>query len=155
MCSVGPSFETPWPWWSSRITLSPSISARATAPSASSPLAPERRRRHLRGQTPQLSPDPLEAPAQSRTRRTAELKLDPDGSITGDITLTCRFLAADQQAAEAAAKDALQAAVPHDVQLKLVALKGLDTYNTPLTAAFTVSGQLGGATGKRILIPAQ
>jgi hypothetical protein len=45
--------------------------------------------------------------------------------------------------------------VPHDVQLKLVALKGLDTYNTPLTAAFTVSGQLGGATGKRILIPAQ
>jgi hypothetical protein len=108
---------------------------------------------------------PDEPTVGSQTQRVADIKLDAAGNVEGTVTITWinnagfslrrRFLREDQQAVETATEEALQRKVPTGVQLKLVSLKGLDTYNTPLVATFSVSGKLGTPTGKRLLVPAQ
>jgi hypothetical protein len=107
-------------------------------------------------------------PAESvgaQTQRLAELKLNPDGDVEGTLTITWNYIAAlsnrrqflreDQQAVESTIANNLQGRIPVGVQLKLISLKGLDTYNGPLVATFSVSGKLATVTGKRLIVPAE
>jgi hypothetical protein len=101
----------------------------------------------------------------AQTQRSAELKLGPEGTVDGTVTVVWNNIAAlshrrqfireDQQAVETAITNSLQNKVPDGVQLKLLSLKGLDTYNDPLVATFGVSGKLGVSTGKRLVVPAE
>jgi hypothetical protein len=100
----------------------------------------------------------------AHTQRVAELKLDSQGNVEGTVTIAWnniaalffrrQFLSGDQHAVETNITSDLQDRVPTNVQLKLITLKGLDTYNDPLVATFSVSGKLGIATGKRLVVPA-
>jgi hypothetical protein len=119
----------------------------------------------LNGKQPKFQFTPAEPTVGSQTQRTADIKLNETGNANGTVTITWinnaglslrhRFLREDQRAAETAAENSLQSKVPAGIQLKLVSLKGLDTYNTPVVATFSITGQLGTPTGKRLLVPAE
>ena len=108
---------------------------------------------------------PVEPPKASQRQRLAELTLDPEGNLQGTVTLIWantaglalrrQFLREDRHAVETTITNGLQENVPAGIQLKFVSLKGLDTYNSLLIATFEVSGKLGIATGKRLVIPSQ
>ncbi len=99
------------------------------------------------------------------TDRAAELTLAANGAVNGKITIVWQgnaglamrrqVLREDAHAVETAAEKQLQSRVPEGVEVKLVTLTGLDDATQPLTGTFSVTGKLGVATGKRVILPAQ
>jgi hypothetical protein len=99
----------------------------------------------------------------SRTQRIAELKLDPQGALSGKITMIYsgdpgvswrqRALAGDSASLEHEIRTSVENLVPASLQLKVISIDNVDNYEQPLIAKFDVEGSLGASTGKRVLLP--
>jgi hypothetical protein len=96
--------------------------------------------------------------------RFAELTLDPDGQVHGEIrenmsgaeALYWRqaALRGDETAVKKQFEQALQQSMPPGIQVKTNHFIGLADYSTSLMAIVDVSGTLGTQTGKHLFLPA-
>jgi hypothetical protein len=108
---------------------------------------------------------PEEGYQHDLTDRVADLTLTPGGDVTGTVKVVWSGLAglnlrrlrikSDQVAVEHSAEQQLQQELPAGIEVHLESLTGLENGDAPLVGSFKVSGKLGIATGKRMLIPAQ
>ncbi len=99
----------------------------------------------------------------SVVERKGTLQLGPDGKIDGTVTLSMTGVEAlrwrqialrdDEDEAKRQIGDELQQLVPDGVRVKTTGLTGLADFSQPLVATLEVSGSMGTATGKRILLP--
>jgi hypothetical protein len=115
--------------------------------------------------TVKIRATPAEPAKAFRTERTAEITLAADGSVTGTVKvvwtinaglkLRQRAISEDRTAVNMTAEKELQADVPLGMTVKLESLVGLEDSEVPLVATFAVSGTLGQATRRRIVLPAQ
>jgi hypothetical protein len=101
----------------------------------------------------------------SQYTRLGDLKMNPDGSISGIVKLTMTglpalhwrqlFLRTDLAETQRALKHAVEESLPKGMTIELQSLQGIDLYEQPLVATYHVQGPLGTATSKRIIVPAQ
>ena len=106
---------------------------------------------------------PAEPYTFSRVQRIAELKLDPQGALSGKIIMNYtgdpavswrhRALIGDSASLEREIRTSVENLVPASLQLKVASIDNVDNYEQPLTATFNVEGSLGTSTGKRVLLP--
>jgi hypothetical protein len=95
--------------------------------------------------------------------RYAELKLDSDYKLQGQIRMTLsgsealhwrqHILLTDEEQAKKDFEDALQKDMPAGVVVKTNHFIGVTDYDHTFMVVLDVSGQMGTATGKRIIIP--
>jgi hypothetical protein len=95
--------------------------------------------------------------------RKATLQLGPDGKLEGTITLSMTGVEAlrwrqvalrnDEEETKKRIGEELQTLVPDGARVKTTGLTGLTDESQPLVATLEVSGSMGTATGKRILLP--
>jgi len=100
----------------------------------------------------------------NKTDRIAQLSLDPDGKLHGFIRVTMSgtealhwrqvALSGDVDELKKEFDQYLQERVPPGVEVKTNHFVGLTDYTTMLMAQVDVSGTLGTATGKRVILPA-
>jgi hypothetical protein len=101
----------------------------------------------------------------SRVDRTAELKLDPSGNVTGTVTLVfggtaglslrLGALIEDEQFVRMELEKSMQESVPSGIDIKLQSLTGLADAESPLAAKLSVTGTLAVPTSRRLIVPAQ
>ena len=110
---------------------------------------------------------PLETPAQAytdnETVRNADLQLGPDGALKGTVRVTMngvealrwrqRALRSDEQDAKNEFEHEIQDRVPDGVVVKMNHFVSLGDYNNGLMAVLDVTGSMGTAAGKRVLLP--
>ena len=99
----------------------------------------------------------------SVVERKATLQLGPDGKLQGTITLSMTGVEAlrwrqvalrnDEEETKKRIGEELQTLVPDGARVKTTGLTGLTDESQPLVATLEVSGSMGTATGKRILLP--
>ncbi|MBT9329994.1 DUF3857 domain-containing protein [Paracidobacterium acidisoli] len=97
------------------------------------------------------------------TRRYADIQLDPDGKVHGDIrilfagaqALRWRHAALrnDEEEVKKDFEDELQRVVPPGITVKTDHFVGLNDYTTALMVMANISGTMGTATGKRVFLP--
>jgi hypothetical protein len=97
-------------------------------------------------------------------KRTADLKIDPDGQLHGTVRIVMTgsdalrwrqdALLTDVEAVKKDFRDTMAAPLPSTVTLQLTSLGPLDNGEAPLTATFDVTGTIGTRTGKRSFLPA-
>jgi hypothetical protein len=120
--------------------------------------------RQTSGSTTELAQTPSPQYTEAVTNRVAELKLEPDGSAKGRITLVwtgqealqrrLEGLQTDEAGRKKAAEDELRALLPEQAVVKLESLGAWDEGDQPLRARFDVEiPALAGVTGKRLLLP--
>ncbi|HEX4575766.1 MAG TPA: DUF3857 domain-containing protein [Edaphobacter sp.] len=107
---------------------------------------------------------PPESYTYSRTQRVADLTLDQQGAITGNITLTYsgspaldwrqRSLTGDATSLERDLRTSVEQMMPNGIEVKVASISQLNDYEKPLVAKLEVRGTLGSSTGKRLLLPA-
>jgi Transglutaminase-like superfamily len=107
---------------------------------------------------------PGEAYKDSKTQRAADLTMDKDGSVSGPLTVIFsgnaalawrqRSLRTDDAGIRNNLKDAVQRMLPVGLDVQLVTIEKLTDYESPLTVRLTMKGNLGHATGKSIVLPA-
>jgi hypothetical protein len=100
----------------------------------------------------------------NRIDRLADLTLTPDGGVTGTVKVAWAGLAGlslrregarqDAHAVEKTMENQLQSEMPEGVEVKFSEATGLTDPDAVLLAEFAVSGKLGSATGKRLILPA-
>jgi len=105
---------------------------------------------------PNLSKDAITAHA-------ADVTLSPDGSVNGTIKVLMSGPAAmhwrqlalemDFEHVKLQFGDAIRSMLPQGMSASVEKLEGLDTSNGYLSASMKVSGPLGSATGKRLIVP--
>ncbi len=110
---------------------------------------------------------PLETPGSAytdnQTARTADLTLAPDGSLKGVIRITMNgaealrwrqlALRSDEQDTKNEFEHEIQDRVPDGVVVKMNHFVGLTNGQVALMGVLDVSGNMGTATGKRVLLP--
>ena len=110
---------------------------------------------------------PVETPAanypDNQTVRHADLSIGPDGSLHGTARIIMsgaealrwrqEALRADEQQAKSDFEQELQARVPDGVVIKMNHFIGLTDCSSRLMAILDVSGSMGTAAGKRVLLP--
>jgi hypothetical protein len=102
--------------------------------------------------------------AANREDRYANLKLDADGTVHGQIRIAMtgvqalrwrqQALRGDEAEVKKAFEDSLQPQMPPGVQAKTNHFISLNDSKTMLMAIVDVSGSIGTATGKRVFLPA-
>lgn len=95
--------------------------------------------------------------------RTADLTLAANGEVTGVIRVTMKgaealrwrelMLTTDEPEVKKRFEDELQGRVPAGIRVKMNHFIGLPDYNSQLMAVLDVSGTMGTAVGKRVLLP--
>jgi hypothetical protein len=110
-----------------------------------------------------LATTPTESYTSSGVDRVADLKMDEHGIATGPIKLTFhgasalrwrqRSLTGDQESLEHDLTEYLERMLPGGMEVKVASIAKLSDYEEPLVVSYTVSGAIGSATGKRLLIP--
>jgi hypothetical protein len=113
---------------------------------------------------PTLAESPGAGYRDAETLRSAQLRLDASGALTGTARLLLRgtpALAWRQRALETDLpqltkefEDDVGKGLPRGVHVKLTGFDGLQDWKTPLVAHLTVSGTLGTRAGKLLLLPA-
>jgi hypothetical protein len=106
---------------------------------------------------------PLASFKDNETMRNADLTIGPDGSIKGVIRISMggaealqwrlKALSADEQEAKSDFESEVQARVPDGVIVKMDHFINLADNSASLLAVLNVTGNMGTATGKRILLP--
>jgi Domain of Unknown Function with PDB structure (DUF3857)/Transglutaminase-like superfamily len=101
--------------------------------------------------------------AANRTTRVANLQMDEHGEVTGKIdvaftgaeALRWRHIAlrGDEQSLNDGLREMLEGRVPHSLEVKVSEIKNLKEYEQPLQVSYAVTGTLGTATGKRLVLP--
>ena len=102
--------------------------------------------------------------AANRSTRVANLTMDEHGQITGKIDLNFTgaealrwrhvALRGDEQSLKDQLREMLENRVPHSLEVKVSTITGTDQYEQPLKVSYDVTGTLGTATGKRLVMPA-
>jgi hypothetical protein len=97
------------------------------------------------------------------TAHAADLTIDAHGAVTGTVKIVMNGpqalhwrqlnLVADPDEVKKQFNESLQSILPQGVSGEVSAFQGLDTPAGYLSAVVKVSGQLGNATGKRLLLP--
>jgi transglutaminase-like putative cysteine protease len=99
----------------------------------------------------------------SGRNRVANLKMDETGVVSGTVDL--KFLGedalrwrhlvllSDRDSLEHDLKESVERMLPGGMEIKVVSVDKLESYEEPLTAKLEVKGQVGSSTGKRLLIP--
>jgi hypothetical protein len=98
------------------------------------------------------------------TAHTADLVLSSDGAITGTVKIVMSGpaalrwrqlnLTADTAEVQQQFTESLRSVVPPGANVNVEKFQGLDTSSGYLSATVKISGQLGSATGKHLLVPA-
>jgi len=101
--------------------------------------------------------------AANKFNRVANLDLDDKGEVKGKVDLTFTgssalrwrqvALRGDEQSLHHALRAELERMVPKSLEVKVTDVKNLTDYDQPLTVTFSVKGELGTSTGKRIVLP--
>ena len=100
----------------------------------------------------------------AETQRIVSLHIGPDSHIEGVVHVTLtgtaglglrqKYLREDKLSVGNAMEKDLQALAPVGTQIRLKSFTGLEEYESPLVADFTVDGTLGTLTSSRLLLPA-
>ena len=99
----------------------------------------------------------------NETVRNADLEIGPDGSLKGTIRISMggadalrwrlKALSSDEQESKSDYEKEIQACVPDGVIVKMNHFVGISDFNSSLLAILDVSGSMGTAAGKRVLLP--
>jgi Domain of Unknown Function with PDB structure (DUF3857)/Transglutaminase-like superfamily len=99
----------------------------------------------------------------NETVRDADLELGPDGSLKGRLKISMKgvealrwrqaVLRTDEQQAKTDFENEVQARVPDGVTVKMDHFVGLNDSDSGLLAIVNVSGNMGTAAGKRVVLP--
>ena len=113
--------------------------------------------------TKMFLPTPSEAYKYSHTSRVADLQLEQDGHMTGNVTLTYEgspalrwrhvALRNDEAKLHEQMKKELERWMPGDTEVKVTAITGIDNGEVPLKVTATVDGHIGNAVGSRVMLP--
>jgi hypothetical protein len=100
----------------------------------------------------------------SQVQRVADLKMDESGLVTGTVKMTyigapaLRWrqiaLRGDATALEHDLRTRVEELLPSGMEVKVTSISKVADYEQPLVANFTVKGNVGSSTGKRMLLPA-
>jgi hypothetical protein len=106
---------------------------------------------------------PAESYAFSRTLRAASLNVNPEGALSGKLSMTYmgdpairwrhRLLEGDSASLEREIRTSVENLMPSGVEVKMTGIDKADDYEQPFVANFEVKGTLGSSTGKRVLLP--
>jgi hypothetical protein len=99
----------------------------------------------------------------SRTQRVANLTMERDGIVAGNIKMTYmgspglywrqRALTGDAASLDRELTTSIEQLLPNGMEVKVSSIEKLEDYDQPLVVSLDVKGQLGSSTGKRLLIP--
>jgi hypothetical protein len=105
-----------------------------------------------------------EAYTASQVQRIADLKMDENGMVTGTVKMTYTgapalrwrqiALRGDATALEHDLRTRVEDLLPSGMEVKVTSVSKVADYEQPLVVDFTVKGNVGSSTGKRILLPA-
>jgi len=108
---------------------------------------------------------PAETYNSSHIERVADLNLSPNGQVAGvfkivwtgtaGLHIRQQALTGDPKETQTELETSTQNLLPTGVQLKITSLANLSDGEAPLVAFFEVSGTLGSATKKRMVLPSQ
>ena len=117
------------------------------------------------GKEAKFSPTPAMPAKASRIDRVADLSIDAADNLTGTLKISWfgvaglglrrRAVFEDEQSVRSSFEHDLQADLPEGVEVKLQSFDGLADPNSVLVAKLAVSGRLGTATAKRLIVPSQ
>jgi len=106
---------------------------------------------------------PGEKFAANRLIRTASLDVGDHGELSGKIEITYEgsralewretALLGDEESLHHDLETSLQESLPKSIEVKVSGIKNLEDYENPLLVSYDVTGTLGEATGKRLVIP--
>ena len=101
----------------------------------------------------------------TKTTRIGDLVLNEHGEVSGTLTITYtgsaalqwrqRSLRGDEESLKHGMRTSMEAMLPKSMEVKVASVENLTDYEKPLTVKFDVKGQMGTATGKRIILPAE
>ena len=101
----------------------------------------------------------------SQIQRTADLKLSPEGVLSGDmkvvymgspaLELRTELLRSDEAALKEKMRDGAAEMVAPTMKVTLVSVTGTTDYEQPLVAVYHVEGTAGTSMSKRMVMPAQ
>jgi hypothetical protein len=99
----------------------------------------------------------------SHTERIANLTIDQHGAVTGTITMKYsgdpglrwrqRALAGDATSLDREVRSSVERLMPQGIEVKVISIANVESYEQPLIANLEVKGSLGSSTGKRLLLP--
>jgi hypothetical protein len=107
---------------------------------------------------------PAEPYTFARTQRVANLTMDQQGALSGNITMTYtgfpglhwrqRALQGDAASLEREIRTSVEQLIPPGIEVKVASISKLEDYEQPLVVKLDVKGGgLGTSTGKRLVIP--
>lgn len=104
-----------------------------------------------------------DAYSSNKFNRVANLDMDDKGGVKGKIDLSFTGSAAlhwrqvalrgDEQSLHHALRTELERMVPKSLDVKVTEVKNLTDYDQPLMVSYSVKGELGTSTGKRMVLP--
>lgn len=107
---------------------------------------------------------PGEPYTASRIQRVGDLKMDEHGVASGKVRITYigayalywrqRSLRGDATSLEHDLRTSVEELLPTGMDVKVASIEKLADYEQPLQVEFTVQGEIGSSTGKRLIIPA-
>ncbi len=110
-----------------------------------------------------IAQTPSEVYTQSRIQRVANLTLDKQGIASGTVKITYigapalhwrqASLEGDDESLKHDLRASMEDLLPHGMEVKIVSIDKLADYEQPLTVLYDVKGNLGSATGKRLILP--
>ncbi len=110
-----------------------------------------------------IASTPPQSYRDNLVQRMADLKLQPDGSVEGSVTLICigtralelrhRALSGDEAQLKQELDHEMASDLPSGLLLHTDHFLALDTQGSNLIVRMTVSGSLGTGTGKRLFVP--
>lgn len=111
-----------------------------------------------------LAKTPLDSISDNQIVRVANLTIDDQGHVSGRIDLAfigspalkwrTQALVTDEEDLRHSLRTALEEMIPKSLAIQDVTINGLEDFEKPLKATYTVTGTLGTWTGKRLLMPA-
>ena len=106
---------------------------------------------------------PGETYTASRIQRVANLTLNEQGVATGTVKMTYigapalqwrqTSLQGDEESLKRDLRTSVENLLPRGLEIKVASIDKLTDYEEPLTVVYDVKGELGSATGKRLLLP--
>jgi hypothetical protein len=95
--------------------------------------------------------------------RAANLHMDGHGLISGGVVLSMtgvealewrrKGLTGDEESVRTGLRKYLEEMLPQTMEVKVVDVKNLASYDQPLTVDYSVNGTIGTPTGKRLIVP--
>ena len=111
-----------------------------------------------------IAQSPAQPYRNSGLQRVANLTMDHQGIVTGDVKIVYtgdpalvwrhNALTGDLASLKRDLKASIEQLLPGGMDVEITSVENLDAYEKPLTVAANVKGAIGSPTGKRLLVPA-